>query len=150
MATKVRDVTEWLVGVETQRQPRVGWRNVGDNENNLATINLGSDPAAGLIERVTNAFDAVLELEWVRRGEPVHLLSPRSAVEEWFGIPGGRLSQIGDFRDPAILPLIGRVEVTLQDSDRADRPTLDIRDYGIGIASADFGTSILLVRSGCS
>ena len=34
------------------------WRPVGDNENNLATINLGTDPAIGLIERITNAIDA--------------------------------------------------------------------------------------------
>ena len=39
-----------------------------DRENNLATINLSSDPAAGLVERVTNAIDAVLEREWVQRG----------------------------------------------------------------------------------
>ena len=44
-ATSVQDVTN-LIQMFTETN-EVGWRPVGARENNLATINLGSDPAAG-------------------------------------------------------------------------------------------------------
>ena len=34
------------------------WRAVGDRPNNIGTIRVGSDPALGLVERVTNGMDA--------------------------------------------------------------------------------------------
>ena len=43
------------------------WENVGKRRNNLATINIGTDPAAGVTERITNAIDAVLEKEWITK-----------------------------------------------------------------------------------
>jgi hypothetical protein len=141
VATKVRDITDCIAAVSERW--RVAWRSVGNNENNLATINLGSDPAGGVIERITNAFDAVLELEWMIRGQPTHVTSPRSAVEQWFEIPGGRLRDVADLRDRKISSLAERVQVTFHDSERDDRPTVDIRDAGIGIKSEDFATTIL-------
>jgi hypothetical protein len=140
-ATKVREVTDCLAALSEKRA--LTWRSVGDNENNLATINLGSDPAAGLIERITNGFDAVLELEWMRRGQPTHLTSPRSAVEQWFDIPEGRLCNVVDLREPKFSALADRIQVTFRDSDREDRPTVDIRDTGIGIKGDEFAMTIL-------
>ena len=140
-ATKVREVTDVLEALATDH--RVNWRHVGESENNLATINLGSDPAAGVIERVTNAFDAVLDLEWMQRGQPSNLTSPRSAVEQWFGIPEGKLKNVADLRDAKIAALADRVQVIFRDSDRSDRPTIDIRDFGIGIKADEFANTIL-------
>src|SRR5688500_1823979 len=139
--TKVRDVTDLVSDVIDHY--RITWKPVGDNDNNLAIINLGSDPAAGVVERITNAFDAVLELEWVHRGQPAHLMSPRAAVSEWFGIPGGRMANVTDVRAEAFSSLAERVTVTIRDSERADRPTLDVRDMGIGLRGDDFAGSIL-------
>lgn len=58
-------------------------------------------------------------------------------------VPHGRLSEMVDLRDAAMTTLSDRVQVTLQDSERDDRPTLDIRDHGIGIKAGEFATSIL-------
>src|SRR5438874_13834650 len=100
-ATKVRDIADAISAItETHR---INWRPVDDNENNLATINLGSDPAAGVVERITNAFDAVLEFEWLSRGQPTSLMSPRAAVEQWFNVRSGRLSSVEDLRSPDIV-----------------------------------------------
>lgn len=41
----------------------IKWTPVGGYKDNIATINIGTDPAAGLAERITNAIDAVIELE---------------------------------------------------------------------------------------
>src|SRR5215208_5694823 len=95
-ATKVRDVTYCLE--ELARQYEVAWAPVGGRDNNMATINLGSDPAAGLVERVTNAIDAVLERAWLEHGSPPGIISPRSAVEQWFGIPYGMMENVEDLR----------------------------------------------------
>lgn len=129
------------------RSRAIQWRPVGDRENNLATINLGSDPAAGLIERVTNAMDAVLEREWLNRGQPTNVRSPREAVALWFGIPEGRLSKVTSARDSLIQELSSQVQVTLHDSGDENRPTVDIRDYGIGLASEEFPDTILSLNA---
>lgn len=140
-ATTVHDITDALDLLSSAH--RIGWRYVGNNENNLATINLGSDPAAGVIERVTNAIDAILEREWNQQGQPTNVTSPRQAVSQWFGIEGGHLSNVEDLRASTIVSVSGQVEITLRDSERRDRPTIDIRDYGVGIKADDFNRSIL-------
>jgi hypothetical protein len=140
-ASSVKDVTDFLIAL--QEEFSVKWRPVGNRDNNLATINLGSDPAAGVIERVTNAIDAVIELEWVKRGEPSAMRSPRSVVQQWWGIPDGRMSKVQDLRAKEITELARQVHITLRDSERADRPTVDIRDHGLGILPQNFASTIL-------
>jgi len=140
-ATSVKAVVDVLEAFEANHSPkRVP---VGRRENNLATINIGSDPAAGLIERVTNAIDAVLEREWQAHGEPSNIRSPRQGVEEWFGIEGGRLASVENARDKTIRAVSERVTVTLHDSGQAAAPTADVRDQGVGLLAQDFGDSIL-------
>lgn len=96
-----------------------------------------------MIERVTNALDAVIEREWNERGQPAHLTSPRAAVENWFGIKGGKLGNLKKEALKKVEELSSQVQVTLRDSDRDDKPTVDIRDHGVGILPEDFSESIL-------
>ena len=140
--TTVKALVEILTEIKSGGT-RIAWKPVGGNDNNLAIINLGSDPAAGVIERITNALDAILEQEWIQRGNPAHLTSPRAAVEQWFGIKEGKLGSIKREALRKYDDLAGRVQVTLRDSDREDKPTVDIRDHGIGILPEDFAESIL-------
>lgn len=140
-ATTVSDATDLIRTVSHEKD--VGWRPVGDNDNNLPVINMGSDPAGGLVERITNAIDAILELEWHGRDRPDHLQSPREAVEEWYGLQSGRLDQVTDLRSDEIKALASRVKITLRDSERESRPTVDIRDRGIGLTAAEFSDTIL-------
>lgn len=143
-ATKVTAVTD-VIG-DFAEELSIAWKPVGDNDNNLATINLGSDPAAGVIERITNAIDAVLEQQWLERKQPTHLNSPRKAVEEWFGIPGGRLVNMGELDKRELQAITELVQVTFRDSERSDRPTVDIRDVGTGLLAEEFSTSILGIK----
>lgn len=140
--TTVRELVSFISQVQADGN-RLAWKPVDDNDNNLATINLGSDPAAGVIERITNALDAILEQEWVSRGEPTNLSTPRSAVEAWFKIKDGRLATLATDEVRKLDDVATKVQVTLRDSDRPDKPTVDVRDYGIGIGPEDFSTSIL-------
>lgn len=120
------------------------WRPVGDNEANYGLINIGSDPGHALIERVTNAIDAVVEREVLRRiakGAKRVPPSPREAVDAWFGIPGGRVANLGD---PAKRqPLADQVVIRLLEGSQKRRPTIAIRDLGVGLTASQVPKSIL-------
>ena len=122
---------------------KILWENVGQRRNNLATINIGTDPAAGVTERITNAIDAVLEKEWRIQGEPDGFRSPRKAVENWFNIDEGKISNIQYANDKKIDELSDKVRVTLYDSGLDSKPTVEIRDKGIGLEPEDFSKTIL-------
>src|SRR5690554_539019 len=106
---------------------------VGGRKNNLATINIGTDPASGVTERITNAIDAVLEKEWKQKEEPTDIKSPRRAAELWYGIESGKISKIADPHDKRLKELSELVNVTLYDSGQPTKPTVEIRDKGIGL-----------------
>lgn len=122
---------------------KILWENVGKRRNNLATINIGTDPAAGVTERITNAIDAILEKEWKNQGEPEGFRSPRKAVENWFEINEGKISTINSARDKKIERLSNKIKVTLYDSGKDTKPTVEIRDKGIGLNPEDFSKTIL-------
>lgn len=121
------------------------WRAVGDRENNYGQVNIGSDPGFALIERVTNAIDAVLEsahalkqLDEPGRKPPV---TPREAAERWFGIPSGRVRNlsVSERQD-----LAERVKIGLYPgSNGRSQPTIRIRDTGIGLTPMMVPGSIL-------
>jgi hypothetical protein len=122
---------------------KIFWENVGKRRNNLATINIGTDPAGGVTERITNAIDAVLEKEWKLQNEPEGFRTPRRAIENWYDIEDGKISNIKSARDKKIDSLSDKVQVTLYDSGKDAKPTVEIRDKGIGLEPEDFSKTIL-------
>jgi hypothetical protein len=132
------------------------WRAVGDREGNFGLINIGSDPGYAIVERVTNAIDAVVEMEAVKRltkpGKRAPApTSPREAVEEWFGVPGGRVANLpAVFRKdlpkkgiPTRQDLADFIAVRILDSTVKKNPTIEIRDHGIGLTPATMPNTIL-------
>lgn len=134
------EVTNVLIKIG---KSKIRWEPVGGRKNNLATINIGTDPAAGVAERITNAIDAVLEKEWVSQQEPTDLKSPRRASEMWYGIEEGKISKIKDPHDSRIKDLSDKIQVTLYDSGKDSKPTVEIRDKGIGLEPEQFSKTIL-------
>lgn len=128
-----------------ERQHSYTWRAVGDNEANYGLINIGSDPGVALIERVTNAIDAVIEREAVRRlagnGSQVRPATPREAVESWFGVAGGRVANLINIEKRQ--ELADNVVIRLLDGDKKREPTVLIRDLGIGLTPALVPKTIL-------
>ena len=137
-AKEVTDLLEDLID-----NHNVQWTPVGGYKDNIATINIGTDPAAGLAERMTNAIDAVMELEWQKQGQPNDFISPRTAAENWFDLKEGKLRNIDNASDKKIQELAKKIRVTLRDSERENYPTVEIRDEGIGIKADDFSKTIL-------
>ncbi|HEX8467836.1 MAG TPA: hypothetical protein VF620_08535 [Allosphingosinicella sp.] len=60
---------------------------VGRRPNNRGAIEVATDPGRSLIERVTNAHDALLELEHELHSGTPSCKSPREAAGAWLGVP---------------------------------------------------------------
>jgi hypothetical protein len=113
---------------------------VGNRENNKGIIEVGNDPGRCLIERVTNASDAVLEHEFVRHsGVPV-CNSPRDASHAWLEVPAQGLSQLSPARRRE---LARRVTVTIEDGEGKQSRTVSVRDEGIGLTHNEVPHTIL-------
>jgi hypothetical protein len=137
-AKEVTDILEILT-----EEHDIKWLPVGGRGNNQSTINMGTDPAAGLVERITNSIDAVLDLEWYEQGCPNDIDSPRLAAQKWFNLQEGKLRNIKDASAKNVQELARRIIVTLKDSEREDFPTVEIRDHGTGIKGEEFSRTIL-------
>ncbi|MDP3462315.1 MAG: hypothetical protein Q8S18_05970 [Bacteroidales bacterium] len=140
-ATTAKEITDILEVLTEDYE--ISWREVGDRPNNQSTINMGTDPAAGLVERITNSIDSILDLQWHIEGNPNNIDSPRAAAYKWFGLPEGKLRNIKDASNKSIQELARKIQITLKDSEREEFPTVEIRDYGTGIRGEDFGKTIL-------
>jgi hypothetical protein len=118
------------------------WAPLGGREGNFGLVNIGSDPGLAFVERITNAIDGVLERAARDAGAEgvAELDTPRDAARELFGIPDGRLASLDD---DAVAALAERVTIALSDGTTSARPTLTVRDRGVGIAAEKMRTSIL-------
>jgi hypothetical protein len=116
-------------------------RYLGDREANYSALSSSADPKMLIFERLTNAFDALLELE-VKRQKPElpELLSPRVAAQRLYHMPKDDLNPSGT-NERAVAKLI-RMEF-LDSDDSGRRPTIAIRDYGIGVSNREAPYTIL-------
>lgn len=118
---------------------KVGTRHVGDRPNNIGTIRLGSDPALGVVERVINGMDALLDLGRFLNpdDEPA---SPVEAARLWYGIPKAGL---GEMSEQDRRSLGQKLRITLEESGEPKRPTVVWEDEGIGQSAADFPRTLM-------
>lgn len=106
------------------------WKPVGDKPNNHALINVLIEPGDALVERVTDAFDAVIERA-VLKNKREDLQSPRQAADELLGVPGGHVYNLRG-EDEVRRGLAKNVVVTVRDSGADKAPTISIEDRGVG------------------
>ena len=137
-AKSSRDVEQLLATINAELGP-LQWRDLGDRPNNAGTVQIASSAASALIERVTNAIDAMLELKADQHTGALPA-SPREAAREWFAIPRGG---VGELTDKERRTLAANISVILEDSGERDRPTVVVRDCGIGQHPADAPNTLL-------
>lgn len=132
------DVERVLAAI-VDRFPGVTWRPVGDRPNNIGTIRVASDPALALVERITNAMDAMLEM-----GKAMHPdddpISPRAAALQWYGVPK---TGLWDMTEKERRALGENITVSLDESGDPKRPTLVVTDRGIGQTAPAFPATLL-------
>src|SRR5437667_10645189 len=114
---------------------------VGRRPNDRGAIEVASDPGRSAIERVTNAQDAVLELEHQRHGGKPECLSPREAASAWLGVP--EKDGLAGLSVKGRQDLANKTIVRLEAGEGAQSRLLSVIDQGIGIAADQFATTIL-------
>lgn len=120
------------------------WRFVGENPSNASIIHSLKKSEKGLIERITNAIDAVIEKEKSRN----NLTSARNAeviVRKAFPRFYDNRRSILEGHDIGVnaYEAADKVVVVVNDSSIASKPTIDVIDQGIGIQGNRFSKTIL-------
>lgn len=123
------------------------WVFYGNSESNLSTVHLGSKPGRSLVERITNAIDAVLE---ARMSQTTSVpKSPMDAAKTWFGRPPTTADNgLFAWKDYRTNDYDSLVQVVVTPGDQEIEPTIDIIDKGIGITPDAFKDTILSLHRG--
>lgn len=150
-------VIEGLLGelsISDSSQPPKGeeyvWKPVGGSLSNAANIHTIEVSIAPIIERITNSYDAAIEVKEyeINKGNPIENElppCPRKAIERWWDIPKGDTATYSKtISNPERTKLAKSiVEVSLNDSNNESQPTIIIKDTGIGQAPEDFHETLL-------
>jgi hypothetical protein len=137
----LRAKTTWDVDrVLTGLGATVDWVPLGNNPANYGLITMGSDPYNGITERITNAIDAMIELEVELKPELKKCSTPRAAVEAIYGLREGNLR---DSKDSDVGQLATNIKVRFLDGSEAKRPTIEFLDRGIGRHPSEFPATLL-------
>lgn len=138
-ATKIEQVSAAIAAARGDDSVKVV--PFGRRENNRGAIEVATDPARSLIERVTNAHDALLEHEHSRhKGVPV-CRSPREAAEAWLEVPmKGGLSALTPKQRQN---LAGDTVLRLDPGEGWQSRILTVVDRGSGIAPEEMEGTIL-------
>ncbi len=116
----------------------VRWKPVGGIPNNVHTVEVASDPALALVERPINGIDAILDLAARERGTTAP--TPHAAAQSWYGVSKSGLSGTSE---EARRKLAEMLQVTMEESGDAQRPTIVIQDRGTGQHPDDFPKTLL-------
>ena len=140
-ANNLEFVERILSEYTVDKKDTVNFIPIGGRPNNRGAIEIGSDPGRCLIERVTNAHDAILELEYQKRGGVPKCRSPREAASAWLGVPEkeGLSALTNKQRQDLALSTI----VRLEPGDGSQSRLISVIDQGIGVAPRNLEATIL-------
>ncbi|QOJ01337.1 MAG: hypothetical protein HRU70_12920 [Phycisphaeraceae bacterium] len=116
------------------------WTPVGGRRNNCGPIEASANPARALVERVTNAVDAVLDFEFVKHAGKPACQSPREAATAWLNVPEDGLSAM-EAKDRR--RIAQRVTVKLREGTALNRRIVEVIDQGIGLTAEEMPRTIL-------
>ncbi len=121
------------------------WVPVGGEKTNARSIDLASEGSRPVVERLTNAIDASLELHCLKDSPLDPPNSPREGLRRWFGAPDGHISSLSEERRQE---LANQIRVSLAESGHPKKPTILFRDRGLGQHPDDMPSTILGLGSG--
>lgn len=142
---KSADVSSLLEEYCEAHADKIRWRPVGDRPNNTGPIGAAGDPARALLERVTNAIDAVIErAHQEHEGKPA-CSSPREAVQSWFAVPSQGLHKLSDAAARKLAQ--DSVTLVLHEGEGPGKRTVDVIDHGLGLSQAQMPNTILSLNA---
>ena len=118
------------------------WCPLGDRPANAANVETTEEPGPGIIERIVNGIDAMLELSYISRGGQEPPTSPRLAAERYFGLAGGTLAFLNEDRT-LLNSLAPNLRVEAYDAGIRKTLSVSVLDKGIGQHPDDLPTTIL-------
>ena len=133
----------------TKEKVEKDFKFIGGNESNASNIDMLQEGEKGIVERITNAIDAVIE----RKKKDKNIIAANDAdkiVHAAFPKYFDNKTKIfngEDFRNNAY-DAANQVVVAVNDGNKSTTPTFDIIDKGIGISGADFAKTILSLQGG--
>jgi hypothetical protein len=138
-ASKTEEVAEAL---DTARDmPGMSEVPLGGRANNRGAVEVAADAARSAIERVTNAHDALLELEHFRHKGMPECRTPREAADAWLGVP--MKSGLSGLSTKQRQDLALNTVVRLEPGEGWGSRILTVVDRGIGIDPARMKDTIL-------
>ncbi|WHQ37499.1 hypothetical protein [Spiroplasma sp. SV19] len=125
------------------------WNFVGNNSSNYSIINMVSSPEKGIIERLTNAVDAVIEKNVIKFKLEEKINSTEKVIEHCYPkLHESREKVLSGKLNKNNMHGIEDIILAINDSSIFKRPTFDIIDKGIGISGVDFEKTILSLNAG--
>lgn len=145
VATSTSDVLSAVEDFEAAN-PAAEWTPLGGRENNRGIVEVSADPGRSLVERLTNAIDAVLEAEYVRHQGRPDVRTPKEASDAWLNVP--QIGGLGELTPAQRRVLADRIQITIQPGEGRNARLIDVRDFGIGISPSKMPTTILGLNEG--
>lgn len=125
------------------------YKFLGDNSSNSSSVSLLKRGEKGLVERITNAIDAVIEKEKIKNNI-LKANDSMSIIEKSFpqyyktiqDVLYNRLNKI-NVKDAS-----EKVILAINDGSKSNKPTFDVIDKGIGLSGSEFKSTILSLNKG--
>jgi hypothetical protein len=140
-ATNIEQLETALASYVSASEASVAWVPIGRRPNKRGAIEVASDPGRSLIERMTNAHDAIIEMEHdLHDGKPV-CKSPREAASAWLGVP--EREGLAGLTNKQRQDLATKTVVRLEPGEGAQSRLASVIDLGIGIEPSRLEGTIL-------
>lgn len=135
----------WLKQSDIEEQ----WKFLGNNPSNGSSVNILGNGEKGLIERITNAIDAVIEKKVIT----LNLGTPSCASKVISKAFPGYYANCQKILEGASTHSLAKdaedqVILAVNDSSRSTKPTFDVVDCGTGIEGSEFPNTILSLNHG--
>lgn len=125
------------------------WSYLDNNPFNQSAIGILKDSGKGLIERITNGIDAILEKE-IKLHNIQNPQTPADIIKVAFPNYYNNKQDIltDDKTRQNACETDNLLKVIVNDSTRSNRPTIDVIDSGTGIKGDNFINTILSIQKG--
>ena len=125
------------------------WSYLGNNPYNQSAVGILKDSGKGLIERITNGIDAILEKE-IKIHNIQNPQTPTDIIKVAFPKYYKNKQDIltNDQTRQSACETDNLLRVIVNDSTKSNRPTIDVIDSGTGIAGDNFINTILSIQNG--
>jgi hypothetical protein len=140
-AASIADLEKAIVAYKRIHGPAVTEVPFGRRPNNRGAIEVSSDAGRSAIERLTNAHDALLELEHDEHGGMPECRSPREAASAWLGVPARE--GLSGLSNKERQDLAAATVLRLEPGEGWQSRLLSVIDRGVGILPDQMESTIL-------